>query len=236
MLACREIGVGFALDDFGTGYSSLTYLKRLPANLLKVDQSFIRDILDDSEDLAILQGVLGLSIAFRREVIAEGVETMAHGVLLLQMGCELGQGYAIARPMPATAIPDWVRGWQPPSRWANQPKVSGEEQPVLFAMVEHRAWVAALGAYLADTNLGTPPPIDSHQCRFSQWLDKEGTVRYKSHPAFGRIGTLHESIHQQGDALSKLKLLEPHRAEFEGMHEVQALRDELLKQLQELID
>ena len=236
MLACREIGVGFALDDFGTGYSSLTYLKRLPANLLKFDQSFVRDILDDSEDLAILQGVLGLSIAFRRQVIAEGVETMAHGVLLLQMGCELGQGYAIARPMPATEIPDWVEGWKPPLRWATQPKVSAEEQPVLFAMVEHRAWVAALETYLVDMGRGTPPPIDSHQCRFSQWLDNEGTARYKSHPAFERIVTLHESIHQQGETLSKLKLLEPHRTEFEGMQEVQALRDELLKQLQELID
>ena len=235
MLACREIGVGFALDDFGTGYSSLTYLKRLPANLLKVDQSFIRDILDDSEDLAILQGVLGLSIAFRRQVIAEGVETMAHGELLLQMGCELGQGYAIARPMPATEIPDWFEGWKPPLLWANQPPVSAEKQPVLFAIVEHRAWVAALGTYLVDMNLGAPP-FDSHQCHFSQWLDKEGTARYKSHHAFERIVTLHESIHQRGESLIKLKLLEPHRTEFEGMREVQALRDELLKQLKKLID
>ncbi len=236
MLACREIGVGFALDDFGTGYSSLTYLKRLPANLLKVDQSFIRDILDDSEDLAILQGVLGLSIAFRRQVIAEGVETIAQGELLLQMGCELGQGYAIAHPMPAAEIPDWVEGWKPPLLWANQPPLSGDKQPVLFAMVEHRAWVAALGTYLVDMNHGTPPPIDSHQCRFGLWLDREGTARYQSHPAFERIVTLHESIHQQGEALIRLKLLEPQLAEFKGMHEVQALRDELLKHLQKLID
>jgi EAL domain-containing protein (putative c-di-GMP-specific phosphodiesterase class I) len=78
--ACREMGVRFSLDDFGTGYSSLTYLKRLPVASLKIDQSFVRDMLDDPDDLSILQGVLGLATAFGREVIAEGVETVDHGV------------------------------------------------------------------------------------------------------------------------------------------------------------
>ncbi|MCG8124810.1 MAG: EAL domain-containing protein, partial [Candidatus Thiodiazotropha taylori] len=101
----QSLGVGFALDDFGTGYSSLTYLKRLPIQTLKIDQSFVRDMLDDPEDLTILDGTLSLAISFRRQVIAEGVESEAHGELLLQLGCELGQGYAIARPMPAAQIP-----------------------------------------------------------------------------------------------------------------------------------
>jgi diguanylate cyclase (GGDEF)-like protein/PAS domain S-box-containing protein len=105
---CAQIGVKFALDDFGTGYSSLTYLKRLRVALLKIDQSFVRDMLDDPDDLAILEGVIGLAAAFKREVIAEGVETIAHGTLLLQLGCELAQGYGIARPMPAAQLPAWV--------------------------------------------------------------------------------------------------------------------------------
>jgi diguanylate cyclase (GGDEF)-like protein/PAS domain S-box-containing protein len=112
MNACHELEVGFALDDFGTGYSSLTYLRRLPAYLIKIDQSFVRNMLEDADDLAIVEGVIGLAKAFQREVIAEGVETIDHGVALWQLGCELAQGYGIARPMPAGDIPEWVSNWK----------------------------------------------------------------------------------------------------------------------------
>jgi EAL domain-containing protein (putative c-di-GMP-specific phosphodiesterase class I) len=115
--ACDLMGVKFALDDFGTGYSSLTYLKRLRVALLKIDQSFVRDMLEDPDDLAILQGVIGLAAAFKRQVIAEGVESVAHGSLLLQLGCELAQGYGIARPMPGDAVPAWVSTWHPDPAW-----------------------------------------------------------------------------------------------------------------------
>jgi diguanylate cyclase (GGDEF)-like protein/PAS domain S-box-containing protein len=117
MATCRDMGVTFAVDDFGTGYSSLTYLKQLPAAVLKIDQSFVRDMLDDPDDLAILKGVLGLAEAFSRRVIAEGVETPAHGEMLLQLGCELAQGYAIARPMPAQDLPRWAMTWAKPPNW-----------------------------------------------------------------------------------------------------------------------
>ena len=123
MHACAELGVRFALDDFGTGYSSLTYLKKLPAELLKIDQSFVRDMLDDRDDLAIVQGVVGLSKAFNRKVIAEGVETVAHGRKLLAMGCVLGQGYGIARPMPAQQVPGWLDQWRAQQPWVPQEDV-----------------------------------------------------------------------------------------------------------------
>jgi EAL domain-containing protein (putative c-di-GMP-specific phosphodiesterase class I) len=109
---CRALGVRFALDDFGTGYSSLTYLKRLPAEILKIDQSFVRDMLEDADDRAIVESIIGLAQSFQRTVIAEGVETAAHGALLMQMGCDLAQGYGIARPMPAIALPSWVARWR----------------------------------------------------------------------------------------------------------------------------
>jgi diguanylate cyclase (GGDEF)-like protein/PAS domain S-box-containing protein len=117
MNACMALGVSFALDDFGTGYSSLTYLRRLPASLIKIDQSFVRDMLDDTDDLAIVEGVIALAKSFKRDVIAEGVETIDHGITLLQLGCDLAQGYGIARPMPASDILAWVNEWKPDVRW-----------------------------------------------------------------------------------------------------------------------
>ncbi len=115
IVACRQLGVGFSLDDFGTGYSSLTYLRRLSADTLKIDQSFIRDMMEDPGDLAIVSGVIGLAAAFQRKVIAEGVETVAHGKLLLSLGCFLVQGYGIARPMPAHDLPAWTKSWPDPA-------------------------------------------------------------------------------------------------------------------------
>ncbi|WP_445367788.1 EAL domain-containing protein [Methylomonas sp. BW4-1] len=117
MKECQKLGVGFALDDFGTGYSSLTYLKALPADTLKIDQSFIRDILGDPEDLAIVAGIINLTAAFHRQVIAEGVETDEHGLLLLKLGCDNAQGYGIARPMPAGDLQEWIRNWLPNQEW-----------------------------------------------------------------------------------------------------------------------
>ena len=120
MHACHELGVRFALDDFGTGYSSLTHLRHLPAQLIKIDQSFVRDMLEDADDCSIVQGVIGLAKAFRRDVIAEGVETIAHGVALLQLGCDLAQGYGIARPMPGSHIAEWVYHWKADNFWKTQ--------------------------------------------------------------------------------------------------------------------
>lgn len=115
---CHALGVSFALDDFGTGYSSLTYLRRLPVEMLKIDQSFVSDMLEDADDMAIIQGVIGLSKAFGRSVIAEGVESTAHGLSLIHMGCDLGQGYGIARPMLPENIPQWVADYKPDATWA----------------------------------------------------------------------------------------------------------------------
>ena len=104
---CRMLGVGFALDDFGTGYSSLSYLSNLPIDVLKIDQSFVRDMLEDKGDMAIVQGIIALARTFNRQTVAEGIETDEHYQVLLDLGCELGQGYGIARPMPADKLIHW---------------------------------------------------------------------------------------------------------------------------------
>jgi diguanylate cyclase (GGDEF)-like protein/PAS domain S-box-containing protein len=112
MKECQQLGVCFSIDDFGTGYSSLTYLKRLPAKYLKIDQSFVRDMLMDTDDKAIVQGIIELAKVFNLKVIAEGVETPRHGELLLSLGSYYAQGYGIAKPMPANEILTWLVVWK----------------------------------------------------------------------------------------------------------------------------
>jgi diguanylate cyclase (GGDEF)-like protein/PAS domain S-box-containing protein len=109
---CRALGVRFALDDFGTGYSTLSYLKRLPVDVLKIDRSFVHHMLDDVQDRAIVEGVVGLARTFGCEVVAEGVESPAQARTLLELGCEVGQGTGIAAPMPADQVAGWVRDYR----------------------------------------------------------------------------------------------------------------------------
>jgi EAL domain-containing protein (putative c-di-GMP-specific phosphodiesterase class I) len=117
MAHCRELGVQFSLDDFGTGYSSLTYLRKLPVDTLKIDQSFVRDMLNDSEDMGIVECVIRLGEAFGKHIVAEGVETLTQGEALLAMNCCLVQGYGIAKPMPPDQFPAWAATWKAEKRW-----------------------------------------------------------------------------------------------------------------------
>lgn len=116
---CKRLGINVSLDDFGTGFAALDYLKRLPAQTLKIDQSFVRDMLNDESDLAIVKGIIGLAKAFGFGIIAEGIETEQQGLKLLQLGCQLGQGFDIARPMPADQLVDWIENWKCYDSWRN---------------------------------------------------------------------------------------------------------------------
>ena len=106
---CRELGVSIALDDFGTGYASLSYLKKLPLDTLKIDRGFVKNMLKDQDDRAIVESVIGLSRTFGYTPVAEGVETKSHEEMLVDLGCTHGQGYSIAEPMKAEQVPGWVQ-------------------------------------------------------------------------------------------------------------------------------
>lgn len=108
MQGCQSLGVQFALDDFGTGFSSLSYLKQLPAETIKIDRTFVDGLLDDADDRTLVSAIVGLSQAFARSVIAEGVETAEQAGKLLSLGCELGQGYGICKPMPVAQVKEWA--------------------------------------------------------------------------------------------------------------------------------
>jgi diguanylate cyclase (GGDEF)-like protein len=204
---CHRLGVSFALDDFGTGYSSLTYFRRLPADLLKIDQSFVRDMLDDPEDMAIVEGVIGLTQAFKRNVIAEGVETVEHGLALLLLGCDLAQGFGIAHPMPAAELPAWISNFRPDELWnlATAFNWSRDDLPLLIAEADHMRWVKNLQTFLEKADGTTAPPeCNYHECRFGRWYYGGTSQRYAGLDGFAGIEGAHTRLHEIGCELIRL--------------------------------
>lgn len=109
--AFRDQGYRIAIDDFGTGFSCLNYLRRLPVNILKIDQSFVRDMQTDSASLAIVSSIIRLADSLGMETIAEGVETAEELAILHGEGCHLMQGYHFSKPLPAANFEQWLQRW-----------------------------------------------------------------------------------------------------------------------------
>jgi len=200
--ACRGLGVGAALDDFGTGYCSLSYLKQIPATTLKIDQSFVRSMLGKREDLGLVEGIISLAKIFDMEVVAEGVETPEHGVLLLRLGCDLAQGYGIAKPMPAAALPAWVREYVPHPSWHTWAGLDWDlsDFPLIVAQHDHINWVRRI-LMAMEGNAPTLDPVelhDHHQCRLGQWYYGRGKEHYGQLKEFRDIEDMHRDIHRIG--------------------------------------
>ncbi len=232
MRACRALGISFAIDDFGTGYSSLTYLKRLQAETLKVDQSFVRDMLNDPDALAIVDGIIGLATSFRRQVLAEGVESVRHGQMLLQLGCELAQGYGIARPMGAEDFFTWCSDWKQPDEWREIVAWPRADLPLLTIEIDHVRWVDEFRVAIEKPD-GVPvdvPPLDPHACRFGAWLDTAGRGRYGTLSGFADLNRLHETIHARGKEIEEIAQRDRGAARAR-MSDLEADRDHLLAAL-----
>lgn len=240
MEQCRKLGIGFALDDFGTGYSSLRYLRHLPASMLKVDQSFVRDMLDDSGDLNIIEGIIGLADAFQCDVIAEGVEGEDHGTLLLQLGCSLAQGFGIARPMPAEEIPSWAGHYRQPDSWNAYREFSGPhpDLPLLLMSIEHKRWVNRVLALLERDHRrdahAADIALDTRECRLGRWYQGPGKHRFSHRSHFKAIEGLHDRMHRLAHEL--IELWRAGRVHESGALKQALLtnRDELLANLQRL--
>jgi diguanylate cyclase (GGDEF)-like protein len=167
-----ELGLSIALDDFGTGYSSLTHLRNLPANTIKIDQTFVRDLLDDPNDFSIIDGVISLAEAFDREIIAEGVETTEHGLMLMVMGCDSAQGYGIARPLPAHDFTLWLDAYQPNQTWLDygQTTHSAQEQKLTLITLTTAHWFEHLSQQLESND---PSVIETFKaCHLGTWLNR----------------------------------------------------------------
>ncbi|MEH6651666.1 MAG: EAL domain-containing protein [Motiliproteus sp.] len=218
---CHDLGVALSLDDFGTGYSSLTYFQRLPVDTLKIDQSFIRDMLDDSSDLGIVDSVVRLAQAFDRKVIAEGVESAEHGAALLQVGCFLAQGYGIARPMPAKKLPDWIKQWH-----------SNPIPALAMAKLSHRNWVEQFIRYTDTPDQCEHPNLDSQRSDFGRWYYGSAKLAYQSLPAYQQAGYCYQQSHSCAQSLVSLMK----QNEFEGAAQRLINLQQLQQQLFDAID
>jgi PAS domain S-box-containing protein len=232
---CEAMGIRFSLDDFGTGYASLTYLKEIPAEILKIDQSFIRHILDERDDLALVEGVIGLASAFRRTVVAEGVETAEQGVLLMRLGCDLAQGYGIARPMPAEAIPGWVEAFRPDPQWAMWADTDWGmvDFPLMVAQYDHLNWIHHIAMHVEGSSLrlNQPELTDHHQCRFGNWYYGQGTLRYGHLEKFRELEKIHHDVHQLGNEIVQLRRQGQIEKARRRMHDLLLLKDQILEKL-----
>jgi hypothetical protein len=182
--------------------------------------------------------VISLAKAFQRQVIAEGVETVEHGVLLLRMGCELGQGYGIARPMPGDALASWAAGWRPDSAWISLRSAlwAPEDHPLLYASIAHRHWVNRVHARLTGVSphLRIEGPLDDmHSCAFGRWYYGRGKERYGSLDGYTGIELLHSDVHALGEELLILQESDPQAAEAR-LPELFVLRDRLIDALEDL--
>ncbi len=211
---CRqELGVHIALDDFGTGYSSLTHLRNLDADTIKIDQSFVRDVLDDPNDYSIIDGVISLANSFHRQVIAEGVETSQHGEILILMGCDQGQGYVIAHPMPAEQLTQWLEKYSVNQQWivlANKDFSDTQKYMALLKLTLSQ-WVSVFEKSIETStdSLKNLPNMDRALCHHGLWLKRLTAITPLNHELICQLQTQIEQIHnlalhiveifQQGD-------------------------------------
>ncbi|MEW8561666.1 MAG: hypothetical protein B6D72_17600 [gamma proteobacterium symbiont of Ctena orbiculata] len=222
---CREMGIKISLDDFGTGYSSLAYFHRLPVDILKIDQNFVQDMLDDPQDLTIVDSVVRLAHAFKHPVIAEGVESIEHASALLQLGCRLGQGFGIAKPMPADEIPQWLRQWQANKLWRGlKDRVTQSHHiDVEVAVTSHQKWVKNLIEYITQGKDFNHVYLDSKHCNFNYWFHGIGFIQYGNLPQYSEINRLHEQIHALGYKLISINNMGSRTKAQQGTTELEAL-------------
>ena len=200
----RLAGVQVSLDDFGTGYSSLSHLRSLPVDEVKIDRDFVGNMLSDLSDYSIVRSVIGLAGAFGLRVVAEGVETIEHAHVLMDLGCEYGQGFVFGRPMPPAAVSDWLRSWKGRAdtiAWGRT-ESSVEATSLSIAISTHRHWLRRIhetvrGQRVRDSEIS----VDARHCILGRWLEDEGRRLHGHLPDFEKAVHSHERVHIQADEL-----------------------------------
>lgn len=237
MRECAKLGIRFSLDDFGTGYSSLTYFHSLPISVVKIDQNFVRAMIDDSRDQDIVEGVLRLAKALNRPVVAEGVESLELGMMLLDMGCEYGQGYGIAKPMPADSLFRWAGHWKLEGYWHQlQSEIhdSDGKYDLQVAIFTHRHWIEKVKIFIKTGLKSELPDLDPTSCQFSHWYHGIGFARYGNHPSYPFILAKHDEVHAIAQKLVIAAEAKPNETALLKFDDLTEAGDKLIVLLQRL--
>jgi hypothetical protein len=200
---------------------------------LKIDQSFVKVMLDDPGGLGIVESVVRLAQAFNRPVIAEGVETPEHGAVLLHFGCRFAQGYGVARPMPVDRVNDWLLDWQGSGAWCSLIAPTADEDLIFkVAARSSNLWLDAIVLQLEQDYTAAQLNAEPENCSFCRWFRSAGFTRYGQYPQYQVAAASHEHSHT-------LALL-AQKAHRDGNHEegkrlLVALRESKAQQMEDLM-
>lgn len=201
---CRAIGVHITLDNFGTGFSSLVQsllrMNHLAVDALKVDLSFASNLLADFEEMAVVEGIVGLAASSRIQVIAKGVEHIDQILMLMQLGCDVMQGCVFSKPVSAERLDSWLVAFAPDPLWGISASylTSRDYFELLLTNANHRCWIDRVIANLDNPNdLATPESLlDYRQCHFGHCYDEQRSSHFQHTGEFDTLDRIHRDIHE----------------------------------------
>ncbi|MDZ4221105.1 MAG: EAL domain-containing protein [Methylobacter sp.] len=203
MRQCRAMGVGIILDDFGSGFSalvqSLVRLNHFSVDALKVDLGFVSDLLGNSEEMAIVEGVVGLAASCHAQVIAKGVGHIDQILMLMELGCDVMQGGVLTKPMSAKHMDSWLAVFIPDPLWGAAAHLTSRDYfELLLTEAKHRCWINRVIANLDDPDsVATPELLQDHrQSHFGHWYREERASHFRNTSEFHELDAIHRDIYQ----------------------------------------
>lgn len=232
MKKCRHLlGINFALDDFGTGYSTLSHLRNLPADTIKIDQSFVRNMLINNDDYSIIDGVIGLANSFGRHIIAEGVETNDHGLMLIMMGCRDAQGYFIAKPMPSKELPSWVEAYSANPDWLrySSTSITANDMSLELFRLSYKYWFTEFKKGLLNSNQNIPEwTLKPHtKCQCGEWIKRAKLKNIFDKNWLSNLDTKHQAMHKQASELYNYAVIGELADPYAAIKQLQAAMDDI---------